>query len=338
MLRVKVSQQAVITIQTAIPGLITTLILVTFSYAIAGLLIDAMNFVQALTITLIFNGLGVDLKNNLFGSWSFQDLNTPGFWDTWWLSQRILPQVIILLISGLLGGVIGGFIGLAGAAFTWGTSVLVGAGIGAGVAIAILEITILWFIIKFFISLIKCYLNVILKIILAPIEIAFGAFPNSKIGFGSWILDLIANLSVFPLCLLYLILINLLIDTNGLWAPPMISHVFHSTKILIGLGGILLLPKLPELIPQLIFQIKPSPLGKAIGEGVQTAGGLFKGIKGTGAYQAGAAFVKGRAGEKLGEKLTGSKFKAVSEFGQVLKTGAEKSRTTGEDVAKKFIR
>jgi hypothetical protein len=39
MLRIKISPQAVITIQSAIPKLITSLILVTFSYAIAGLLI-----------------------------------------------------------------------------------------------------------------------------------------------------------------------------------------------------------------------------------------------------------------------------------------------------------
>jgi len=53
MLRIKISPQAVINIQNAIPQLITTLILVTFSYAIAGLLIDLTYLIQGLTISII---------------------------------------------------------------------------------------------------------------------------------------------------------------------------------------------------------------------------------------------------------------------------------------------
>jgi len=55
MLRVKVSPQAVITVQSAIPRIITVLILVTFSYAIAGLVLDLCNLLQAITTSLLFS-------------------------------------------------------------------------------------------------------------------------------------------------------------------------------------------------------------------------------------------------------------------------------------------
>lgn len=65
MLRVKISPQAVINLQNAIPQLITALILVTFSYAIAGLIIDFMYVIQSLVLALIFSGVGKNLSDNL---------------------------------------------------------------------------------------------------------------------------------------------------------------------------------------------------------------------------------------------------------------------------------
>ncbi|MBP9817810.1 hypothetical protein KBC75_03610, partial [Candidatus Shapirobacteria bacterium] len=71
MLRVKISNQAVISIQSAVPQIITTLVLITFSYAIAGLVIDLMQFIQSFVIALLFNatgtGLGTTLFKNIFG-------------------------------------------------------------------------------------------------------------------------------------------------------------------------------------------------------------------------------------------------------------------------------
>jgi len=56
MFRMKISPQAVITIQSALPRIILALILITFSYAIVGLLLDVMAFINNL-IMKIFNGI-----------------------------------------------------------------------------------------------------------------------------------------------------------------------------------------------------------------------------------------------------------------------------------------
>ena len=65
-LRVKISPQAVVTIQSAVPTVITTLILVTFSYAIAGLLIDIGNIILGIITSVLFSTLKIDPSKNLF--------------------------------------------------------------------------------------------------------------------------------------------------------------------------------------------------------------------------------------------------------------------------------
>jgi hypothetical protein len=55
------------------------------------------------------------------------------------------------------------------------------------------------------------------------------------------------------------------INTNTIWNPPMLlgSGILGPA---IGIGALMMLSKLPTMIPEFIFQIKPSPIGKAIGE------------------------------------------------------------------------
>jgi len=66
MFRVRISPQTVITVQSALPKIIFTLILITFSYAIAGFLIDLMYVVIGIFSFIvtqggIFDGSATDL-------------------------------------------------------------------------------------------------------------------------------------------------------------------------------------------------------------------------------------------------------------------------------------
>jgi hypothetical protein len=71
MLRVKISPQATVTIQNSIPKIITTLILVTFSYAICGLIIDATYLIQAVVLSLLINA---DTSNTFTGNLGLTNL------------------------------------------------------------------------------------------------------------------------------------------------------------------------------------------------------------------------------------------------------------------------
>lgn len=318
MLRVKISPQAVITVQSAIPKLITTLILVTFSYAIAGLVIDIANFLQALVIAIFFSINGKNFTQNLFpqvkfdsgfifvtaimntitglingwSSFDFKHLTNPNLVDLQALTYRAVPGwASLMMLGGLLGSIVTGFllggtIGFLGSSGSWvGDMVgrlaggLTGGLIGGILIPLIICIIVAFWLIKLYFGLLKCYVTLIFKIILGPLEIGMGAFPNSKMGFSTWIMDVASNMAVFPIVGIFLVLLNMVIDAvsmNGIfskavWAPSLISAGGISPAILgaaIGLAGLAMLSKLPDLVPQAIFMIKPSPFGTAIGEGL----------------------------------------------------------------------
>ncbi|MFA5026234.1 MAG: hypothetical protein WC503_07065, partial [Candidatus Shapirobacteria bacterium] len=316
MLRVKISPQAVVTVQSAIPQLITTLILVTFSYAIAGLVIDISNFILALVVALLFSVKGVPLNSSLFPgffasgfpivsdiinfisspftsqNFTFSNLSNPDLRDLQMLTYRAVPGWIsLVMIGGLLGSIVFGFLlgGLGAILGTGGNFIgdLAGRVIGGAaggliggiiVPIILCIIVAIW-LIKLYFGLLKCYVTLIFKIVLAPLEICLGAFPNSKMGFTSWIMDVMANMAVFPVVAIFLVLLNMIIDavaqngilSNPVWTPALVSAGGISPSILgaaIGISGLALVSKLPEMVPQYIFMIKPSPWGQAIGQGL----------------------------------------------------------------------
>jgi len=154
----------------------------------------------------------------------------------------------------------------------------------------------------------KAYVNIIFKIILAPLEIGLGAIPGMKIGFSSWINGLFANLMIFPISLLFMVLANIIIEetsgTSGLWAPSMVKYNAPGTvaslltsvsgglvPVAVGISSLMILGKLPELIPQVIFAIKPGGFESAIAQSgqnitafpfkvVETAGAIPKAYQG----------------------------------------------------------
>lgn len=363
MLRIKISPQAVITIQSAIPKLITTLILVTFSYAIAGLIIDLSNFIQALVVAVLFSVKGVPLTDSLFTggiysgfpvlsditgfisqvftneNFKFANLSNPDLRDLQMLTYRAVPGwVSLTMLGGLLGSIVLGFLvggvgqAVLGTGGNWigdmAGRILGGAGggiVGGLLIPIILCIVAAFWLVKLYFGLIKCYVTLIFEIILGPLEIGMGAFPNSKMGFSSWIMSITSNMAVFPVVGIFLVLLNMVTDAvsatgvfSSVWAPSLISAGGISPSIIgaaIGLAGLAMLSKLPDLVPQAIFKIQPSPFGQAIGQGLgdvtapMQKGG--KAIIGAGKTYAGHEIAKGAGGKGL-FGVVGGKLEDVS--------------------------
>ncbi|MFA4827273.1 MAG: hypothetical protein WC596_03450 [Candidatus Shapirobacteria bacterium] len=276
-LRVKISPQAVISVQNSIPKLITSLILVTFSYAIAGLIIDFAYLIQGIVLALIYSSQSKNLGDNLLPSFlqipsSFTEISDFNFGTLLFLSIKNISLPILLLIGAVIGGGLGALLGSGLPVIGFGIGLGLGAGIGAVAVALIMVIAILFFLVRFLFGLIKCYVTIILKIVISPLEIGLGALPGSKVNFSSWLTDLVANISVFPISLIFLVLVNVICESiraNGnVWAPGIINLAGNSNFLpfLFAMGSLLLLQKLPELIPQVIFQLKPSPFGQAIGQ------------------------------------------------------------------------
>jgi hypothetical protein len=83
----------------------------------------------------------------------------------------------------------------------------------------------------------------------------------------------------------------------SLWAPSMLGGSGGSAIVVavgaICLSTLLLLSKLPDMIPQFIFMIKPSPWGQAIGQGMGDVNKFAGGI-GTFGLQQASQFEKER--------------------------------------------
>ncbi len=283
MLRIKISQNAVITIQSAIPKLITSLILVTFSYAIVGLLIDLSYVIEALALSIISSASGSSLNIS-------ETISNPNIFGRAFslISTGAITTAASTSLLGIVGTIMGALISNA-----VGWAILAITGILLIIIILVVLIVLLVTIFKFFFGLMKCYINILLRIVLGPLEIALGAIPNMKMGFNTWILNIVANLAVFPITLIFIVLIKVIMEAinkgNNIWTPSGLGFLSGGglLSLAIGIGGLALISKLPKLIPELIFQIKPSGWGKAIGESFApinriASGGVKYGISSAG--------------------------------------------------------
>lgn len=308
MFRMKISPQAVITIQSALPKVVIGLILVTFSYAIVGLLIDFM-FVAA---NLIFFTL-----SDLPAFAAFTDLAQRIGYDLTITSDQkafgilllggLLPSLAImaffLVLPTVAGSILGGILAIP----TGGTSLIVAGGIDLAI-ILILAIIFLIALIRVLWTLLKAYVMVVISLIFAPFQILIGVLPGSG-AIGSWFKNLIANLAVFP-AILTMVLLSYYIIYQGLALIfyPIFDFLLGEINLsalidaiqkeagnlgamtvlcFISLGILLMTPKVADMI-KAFFAGKPFEYGAAIGEamGPVTLAGKLGAAGGIG-YEAG---------------------------------------------------
>lgn len=356
MLRVKINPQTVVNIQNSIPKIIISLILVTFSYAIAGLLIDLSKVIYMIVLSFFFSAKGTPLSQDLF-TYGWSDVGTASglpvlsqisnvakvlytwvgnqmgihtsnmsilsemnFYGIYQLTMNAIPggysfvlgELIGQIFLGvLLGGAMNGLVGVVGSDIGSNVGFAVGDILGGLLGWVLIPIIIsilvtIW-LMKLYFGMLKSYISVVFKIIISPIQIGLGAFPSSKMNFGTWVIDLLSDLLVFPIVSIVLVFINYIaktVSTNDMWIPSQISlytsgfngGVAQVVSAGIGLAGLALLAKLPKLVPEAIFKLKPSPYGTAIGTSIS------EGFKPIGNF----AKATGRTGTKAADDFAGS--------------------------------
>jgi hypothetical protein len=203
MFRVKLSPQVVISVQSAIPKLIITLLLVTFSYAIAGFLVDlmyvAIGIVSLLGKTIVeavLDSTGADTVA-IFNLLTSGDLGGialgPGGIFVFYILLFNFTLLIVLtgafstMLAGISGTVIGTIASIAAGAFVSIAMIII-------IIISIIICTVMFF--KILLVLAKTFVNVVLLTLLAPFQIFMGIF-KSELGFGAWVKSSVSNLAVF---------------------------------------------------------------------------------------------------------------------------------------------
>lgn len=193
MFRIKISPQLVISVQSSIPKVITALILATFSYAIAGFIIDLMyvfiGIVSIIISTFIPKVLGIGPSSNMI--FSMMTLGQPLGVIGANFQLGIMGLMAIYLGPLILTMLILTVLGIFASPYTAGLSFFI-----PFVILIIVIIVALWISIKTLWMLLKAFVNILLLTIFAPLQLTLGALVPS-IGFGAWIKSYISNLSVF---------------------------------------------------------------------------------------------------------------------------------------------
>lgn len=253
MFRVKISPQLVLTIEHALPKIILVLLLVSFSYAIAGFLVDLM---------YVFISMVVVFLNDLPGSGFFGIDPTPKSVIGLGIYSLLPPFTLAHLSAIELSGILGSLIGLV--------TFIVGGGIVGLVMFIALSILLWYWLFKLLIELTKSYLYIIFHIISAPFQIFMGVFPNSPIGFGSWFKNIFANILVFP-AVIAVIMIGLSLSptavggSSQIWTPPLLGMPTFNTQLLEtvkNLGSAKIGFTIQALIAIVIFSFLPKVPGK----------------------------------------------------------------------------
>ena len=248
MLRAKIDPQTVASVQTALPRIVIALVLVTFSYALAGLMVDLLYVLTGLAVNILAAGtknpgmVANIEKNNaitsLFGIWGSTSSN---------LTQFVKDTASNN--ADFLGGIAN--------TFGWGINWIIK---------LVLGIVFLFIVFKIFLMLIMAYVQIIILTIFAPIQFLVSAMPGqSPIG---WVKSMLANILVFPTVVIMLAFADFLnqgFQTGNFFAAPLVGG--YEAKALAGLisfGVIMMIPKTAEMVKAAIEK-KAIPFGVDFG-------------------------------------------------------------------------
>lgn len=283
MFRVKIAPQIVISVQSAIPKIISAVILATFSYAIAGLMVDLMYVVMGLFASLLYVG---DFSTDIQSAYSFVSGETfsSAIGNLGILAYMLMYWILFIFatISSLIAGVFSQF-----TVFGIVASVLM------FIVAALFVLVVLWYTVRVPWALIKNLISVYFSIVIAPLQIMVGVFAPA-IGFGQWLKKLAAELLVFPVTGVFLFLALYLmvhsyqfgqetvsdfvlslfrmkeLNVDQFWAPPWVGSVGSQSAssiifMVMSLVIIIAVPKVAEILKMLIMGEKFA-FGSAIGE------------------------------------------------------------------------
>lgn len=271
MFRAKINPQTVISAQAALPNLVIGLVLVTFSYFIAALIVD-LAFVGIHLVTWLFiqsglnNSLGTPdqlqgfAQNanvfNLFGASAFN-----------WNNMSTIQSGISGQISTSAGGpglstllaTIAGAIAGAIALPPWGA--LIGGGLGLVAIPAIIPfLVILVLVLGLFVqmfrlvfALLGAYISILVSTLGGPLVILVGSIPGRGNAISGWLKSLIANILIFPAVFGAFLFAGVILGKgNPGWSNttlPLLGGVNGDfIRVLIAYGILLGSPAIPDTV------------------------------------------------------------------------------------------
>ncbi len=279
MFRSKLNPQTAVNIQMALPGIILSLILVTFSFAISGFIIDFVYLGHSLIAMIFFGGLSSPLID------LFKDVSTSGGGSTVDYLNTInnIDIITALLVPTSTSGVAGwGEINVFSQLADFITNIIptigkVLNGNVSGLIPLILAFSLLGTGLKIFFGLLTKYVTLILMTIFSPFMFLFAAFPGRGEGIGTFFKTMLSAALTFPATAFMFFLSAFfvskltLVNLNGL--PPLnevgvlkpgggSAGLQNVLEPLVGLGILMAATQIPQAIDQALGA-KPGIAGAA---------------------------------------------------------------------------
>lgn len=352
LIRHKISGNMAVTVQNALPRLVLTLVLITFSYAIAGLIVDLMYLSLYFIINIfennIFNGeeFGLPLGDASLRDLAF-DTNIFTFmlgyvfnardtsaWnaasslgDMMYQIINSLPVLSILPDEGFFADLFSGIISII---FT-----------------IIFGIALLIAMFRTFFALLMSYAGFVINVVMSPFILLSGAIPGQN-PFPGWVKNLLGGLAPFVVAVFMIFMSLALTGSNtqqgigydpenpgesGLRLPLVMGSQIDSSAFIgiLGMGFMLLLPEAVNMAKTLVGakggifeQYKDKALanfkqGWDGAAGVSGKGIIKAGLRGT----AGATLAAAGAGSSGYRQARAAGSSKLAALGAGLKTGAQ---------------
>lgn len=296
MFRAKISPQAVATVQDTLPRVVIALILVTFSYALAGLMIDLMFLILNIVIGL----LGLGTRSNII----FEESIIGVIIRSW-------PQVFV--------GVTTALVSLIDTALA-GIPVL--GGLGGGILGIIAGIALLFVMVRVFFMLLMAYISIILLTIFAPFFFLIQALPGNN-GAMAWFRQMAANVSTFVVVGIMILLAAFIGNIGTIGAHdfstgpdlskevikfPLLTGGFDPGAIgrLIAFGFLLITPGAAQMVKEFLGVKGIGGVGAGFAAAGAAAGVVYTGSTArgqVGGIQAGLRTYQAERGERMLQRL-----------------------------------
>lgn len=341
MFRKKIDPKTVVTAQNAIPRVVIALILITFSYAIVGVMIDVMYLLLYFAIALF--STVPNFPKTIDGRTASQFFSQAGLFDIMHSPVGAFdPYKILFGVN--MGGTAGTLTADAGISIIAIGTALFSAPVAAGAALAtlpyasmplvhlIVSLAILFLFIRLLAFFLMTYVQIIISLIFAPIQLLAEALPGSE-AFASWFKNLVSNLAVFPIAGIMFMLATMFsamsstgsglninplspststlptADTAGFWAPPFVSLNMHylgyiptnsnnmtAVTALLALGVLFAIPTVAGSVKEMLKAKPAVPMFDMGG-----AGGV------AGQWLSSAYYIKSMLPSQFLQTLTGNK-------------------------------
>ncbi len=300
--RQKIGNQAAVTAQQALPRIVVALLLVTFSYAIVGFLIDIMYWIMYAFASFTNLSNSNEIVNANFGA--LGDLVLSGSLKN---AYSGISELTKQVLSGFTGNTLGGMLG-------W-----IGGVLGTLIVAIVMVVNLFWLLFV----LLKSYATVLLNLVFAPMTLMLYAIPGVDT-FKKWIMSIVANLSPFVVVFFMLIFVGTLqsgalgalnnqsvftAQAQG-WTPPYITGGVAGGKEIGTLVSLAIMLALPEIVEGVKKKLGGGEgfFGEIANAAMQNAnkarqGRVFRGVTGA-AAGAGIAGL-GMIGAKVGAMRQG---------------------------------